>query len=366
MYCVSCKKKIPDDALFCQWCGKKQALADVAFHRRGNGLGSVYRSPSGSWCAEVTLGWYMDGGKKKRKKARKYGFKTKKEAVLYLERLNDRPDVVTSASFSELWERFAPDLAGLSTSKQTAYSIAWGKIKNDLGFRQISEVSSDELQAIAEKKAPTYYPRRDIKAVLSHLYQLALRDDLVEKNRASFIRLPKLEKTEREIFTADEVTLLWNDFEKSKDRVTAAMLVMIYTGMRPAELLGAVVENVHLDEHYMTGGAKTEKGKRRKIILPDRLLPVVSDMLAKAEHSKLCWYVGKNSFYDAWIEKRTALGLREALTPYCCRHTYVTNCTRLGLSPAMLQELVGHEDYETTLAYTHLSIADRLDAVNRL
>ena len=52
--------------------------------------------------------------------------------------------------------------------------------------------------------------------------------------------------------------------------------------------------------------------------------------------------------------------------PYCCRHTYITRLTALKVSPAMLQELAGHEDYETTLEYTHLSVADRLSEVNRL
>lgn len=49
-----------------------------------------------------------------------------------------------------------------------------------------------------------------------------------------------------------------------------------------------------------------------------------------------------------------------------CTATYITNLTALKVSPAMLQELAGHEDYDTTLEYTHLSIADRLAEVNRL
>jgi site-specific recombinase XerD len=40
--------------------------------------------------------------------------------------------------------------------------------------------------------------------------------------------------------------------------------------------------------------------------------------------------------------------------------------TALNVSPAMLKELAGHEDYETTLNYTHLSVEDRLKEVNRL
>ncbi len=77
-------------------------------------------------------------------------------------------------------------------------------------------------------------------------------------------------------------------------------------------------------------------------------------------------YGGRNAIYDSWNAMRDRLGLRSCLTPYCCRHTYITRLTALKVSPAMLQELAGHEDYDTTLDYTHLSVADRLAEVNRL
>ena len=146
----------------------------------------------------------------------------------------------------------------------------------------------------------------------------------------------------------------------------AGMLIMLYVGIRPGELLTIRAENVHPEAHYMTGGIKSERGKRRKLILPDKLLPIVREMLAHQKDGLLCWYKNKNDFYDEWVAKRTALGIREQLTPYCCRHTYITRLTALGVSPAMLQELAGHEDYDTTLDYTHLSVQDRLDAVNKL
>ena len=46
---------------------------------------------------------------------------------------------------------------------------------------------------------------------------------------------------------------------------------MIYTGLRPTELLEIQTENVHLDEKYMAGGMKTEAGKDRIIPLNDKI-----------------------------------------------------------------------------------------------
>lgn len=280
MTCISCKRELPDDAVFCLYCGKKQVKTSTSYHRRGNGLGSAYKSPSGTWVAEITLGFYIENGKKKKKKQRKYGFKTKRDALLYLDKLRSSSTDPKKITFSELWELYQPELEELSQSKQTAYRKAWDRISSHLGYRLIADVTSDELQKITDKMAATYYTRRDIKTVLSQLYKIALRDDRVDKNRAQYIRLPQLETTEREVFTDKEIQKLWKAFRTAPDHVTAAALTMLYTGMRTGEIKEIKVGNIDLESHFMTGGAKTEKGRRRKIIIPDKIVPVLEWLLS--------------------------------------------------------------------------------------
>ena len=356
MNCQYCKKKIPPESVYCMFCGRKVNKA-ISTHRRGNGLGSVFQTASGTYAAEVTIGFYIQNGKQKRKYARKYGFKTKKEAVMYLETLRDNKQALLSPSFADLFARL-----DISKPKQYAYNKAWERVAPYLASRKIADVSSAELQEVAET-AETYYTRRDIKTILSKCYQLAMRDELASINKAQFIELPPKEQTERLTFTAEQINLLWLDFE-TPSLVTAAALIMLYTGMRTGECKGLRRENIHLAEHYCTGGIKTEKGKRRKIIIPDKLIPVFEYLLQGS--SEMLFDVGKNYLPEQWQKKREQFGFPEQLTLYSCRHTYISRLTALGVSPAMLQELAGHEDYETTLNYTHLSISERLAEVNKL
>lgn len=354
MYCLSCKKQIPDDAIYCQWCGKKQIKSRATYHRRYNGAGTAYKAPSGTWTAEITLGYYVVNGKKKRKKRRKGGFKTKTDALRYLDKL---PTETPKITISSLYERL--DLDKLSKSKIDSYRKAWERVTPALAHRDINSLTADELQAAANV-ATTFYTRRDIKNLLSKIYQLAMRDDLTVTNKAQFIVLPEKETTERQTLTDENISRLWSDFNAEPCPVTAAALIMLYTGMRTGEIKALKAENVHISEHYLTGGIKTEKGKNRKIIIPDKIAPV------------LVWYLNakvstaRNYLAEQWERKRADLGIDSSVTLYCCRHTYITKLTELNASPAMLQELAGHEDYDTTLNYTHLSIGERLDLVNRL
>lgn len=366
MNCCSCTKTIPSDAVFCQFCGKKQPDKTAHKTRRGNGLGSVYRQPCGTWAAEVTIGFYVEDGKTKRKRKKKKGFTTKKEAILYLEQLREEKMQDKKIRFCDLWAEFEPHLEDISKTRRDSYNIAWSKISPLIAHKYIADITTKDLIRIAEDVAPTFYPRKDVKSVLSALYKLALQDDAIDRNRALEIPLPQHQTAEREVLTDDEIGALWADWNATKDKTSATALIMLYTGMRPAEILNVTLDLIHLDEHYMYGGLKTEKGKNRKIIIPDKLAPVISELTKSATKKRLLYYCHRTSFYDAFQLKRAELHIRDCISPYCCRHTYITRLTALNVSPAMLQELAGHEDYDTTLNYTHLSVADRLQAVNQL
>lgn len=367
MKCIKCKKDIPDDSLFCNHCGAKQDKPERHTKSRGNGQGSVYRSPSGNWTAEVTLGYYIKDGTKKRRKLKKGGFTKKKDAIAYLPILADQKEQKKHITVSELWELFkGGKYEKLSSSKQTAYNIAYKKVEDNIGYRDIDTLNVATLQQLVDDKGSSYYTKRDIKNLLSHLYKIALQDDYCDRNKAAYILLPELNSVEREIFHDSDITTLWNDYSNSKSIITGHILIMLYTGMRPGELLTIRKDNVNLDEQYLVGGIKTKKGKNRKIILPDKIMPIVRDLIRQSSSELLTTYSLDNDFYDEWTDKRKALNLSEKLVPYCCRHTYITRLTSLKVSPAMLQELAGHEDYDTTLDYTHLSIGERLAEVNRL
>lgn len=362
--CIKCNEKLPDGALYCPKCGKKQVpLKRTAAIRRGKGEGSAYKRGK-TWEAAVVLGYKLDDGRAIPIRATKGGFRTKREALDYLPMLKqNRPR--KTPTVNDLWYRYcnSRQYEKLSDSRKEKYEIVWRKIEKD-SFVNIDMLTVSDLQMMVDSHAKTFYPARDIKDLISKLYQLALPDRYVQINLAEYIELPPVNAKEREAFNQDEITALWNDYVAG-NWWTGYILLMIYTGMMPGELICARKSQVDWDGKQIVGaGIKTPKRKETPIVLADIILPVLADLCKHTDGEKLI-RINKDNFYERYYEALQRAGCRR-LTPYSCRHTAATTLALEKIQPSIIQKIMRHAKYSTTEQYIHISIDPMLEAVNQL
>lgn len=366
MNCIKCNAILPENAVFCPTCGKKQAVSQRkrSTSSRPNGTGSVYRRGK-TWMCALTLGHIIEAdGTRKVKKATKGGFKTKKEALEYIPILQSAPHRKIP-QLIDLWNTFrtSKKFEKLSDSRKEKYEIAWKKLEH-IWFWRIDELTTFDLQNAVDSAASTYYTARDLKNLLSKLYQIAMPDEFVKTNLAEYIELPDLNAKEQQPFNKEEIASLWNDYAAG-NWWTGYILLMIYTGMMPGELLSARKSHVDWDGKQIVGaGIKTEKRKATPIVLADFILPVLSDLCDHTSGDKLI-RINKDNFYVVYYESLERAGCRK-LTPYSCRHTTATTLALENIPPSVLQQIMRHSKFSTTEKYIHISIDPMLEAVNKL
>ena len=96
----------------------------------------------------------------------------------------------------DLWNQYEENkLPKLGESKQTAYKIARSRL-DSLMNKEITDLTTADLQDVVNKKSSSYYTARDMKTVLSHLYQIAMADQFVPANLSEHIELPELVEKE--------------------------------------------------------------------------------------------------------------------------------------------------------------------------
>ena len=330
---------------------------------RANGTGTAYKRGR-TWTVEVVLGYDVDTGRPDRRT--KGGFPTKTAALAYVPTLkNEDRTEQKPRSLNHYWRLWsASAMLKLSDSKQTAYRIAWGKwskVKHTI----IRNLDVATLQEVIDAQAPTYYPARDMRTLLSHLFKLAIADEQITVNRASYITIPPLDEGEPESFTMAEVASFWEHFEAG-DLFIGYPLLMIYSGMMPGELFKFEKTMIDWEKQEIFGcGIKTRERKRKPIVLADFIIPVLKTLCDAAPGKKVL-NMNHDNFYKEFKAALERCGCRE-LPPYSCRHTTAT-ALAMGnnVAATVIQRVMRHTKFSTTQRYIHPDNASALAAVNTM
>lgn len=368
MNCPRCLKQIPDDAVLCCYCARYIVRRPLSrAHQRGNGTGTAWKRGR-TWTAVVTKGWKRDeNGVNHQIRATKGGFKTKNEALAYCDTLKHgavRKNAPNLAHYWQLYER--NELLKLSSSKQTAYTIAWKKLKA-IQLRAVDTLTVQDLRDVVVTQAPTYYPARDMKVLLGHLFDLAGADRWVDKELPEYIILPELVEKQKQPFTEAEQTALWKLYD-SGDRRAAIPLIMIYTGMMPGEMQGLKLDMIDIDNQRITGASiKTKVRRASPIYLPDIIIPVLIDEMQHSVSKKgYVWPRNEDKFYENYYGALACAGCRR-LEPYSCRHTTAT-ALAIGenIAPQTVRKIMRWSTTKMLDRYAHPDDADALAALNKL
>lgn len=149
------------------------------------------------------------------------------------------------------------------------------------------------------------------------------------------------------------------------------LLIMIYTGLRPSELLNITTDNVHLEEQYMVGGMKTAAGRDRIIPIADKILPLIKNRYDPGKK-----YLINNKFGNHYDYKNYAnsnhvtvmqrLNLKHK--PHDCRHTFATLMNNAGANDVCVKLIMGHSfgNDITKGVYTHKTVRELLAEVNKI
>lgn len=365
MICKKCKKDVPDGR-YCIACGADQSASKKTRPRtRPNGTGTAYKRGS-TWTAQVTVGIKRDPdtGRVQQVRRTKGGFKTKREALEFCMQLANAAVPKKHVTFGDLWEQYEKTkFRQLSASKQCSYRTALKRI-GDMIYTRIDAVTIADLQGLVD--GLTFYCAQDIKSILRHMYRIAMMQGWTSRDLSEYIVLPPKNEHERTPFSDEEIRAIWRGYDGG-DTWAGYILLMIYTGMMPGELLHCRKDMIHLDSHQIIGaGLKTAERKNRPIVIADFLMPVVQALIDYTGDAPLLCDTYKRAFYKKYYDCLDRCGCRR-LTPYSCRHTTATACAvGAKIAPSVIQRIMRHAKLSTTQLYIHPDESAVLDAINTL
>lgn len=393
MLCKKCDKEIPDDALFCSYCGKKQSRTAAPVkkrNRRVSGTGSICKL-SGKRRKPYEVKVYVN------RQYKSMGtFSTESEAAFFLqnldiENISNRTNW-TLKQFYDIWTE-SKHFSKLSKSAVQAYSAAWSRLSvlenekmrnlKTSDFQHIVETAvkkkrfktrtAEEVRKMSDREKERYFSllaqpdeplgfdgKKDIKELAGFLCELAMKDDVINKNYADMIELSNEDvKVQKLNFTPEHISTIMQHDDLLAAKIT---LIFLYTGMRATELLELKKSAVDLQSMTITGGSKTEAGRNRIIPIHRNIAGYVKFF---KELSAECAYLitenGKPISYEKFTRRMfypmlDELGIarqdsagNNILTLHRTRHTWVQMAIEGGMTPEALQKIAGHAKYETSV-----------------
>ena len=331
-------------------------------YKRANGQGSVYKRGH-YWVAQVTIG-YRENGQPKYK--RKGGFRTKLEALTALPVIKDEATRKPVPTVAYYYKAFCKGRgANISQDKKTAYQIAYNRLA-PIHATAINDLTVPQLQELLNQTCTSYYPARDVRVLLNHLFKLAAVDGNANPGLPSLLELPRLRETHREAFTEEEQKALWAAWEAGKAGA-AIPLIMIYTGMMTGEMRQLTAAVVDLDAQEITGvGLKTEERRAKSVLIPDCVVPLLQDLIEQHPEGRL-FPMSQEDFYTLYYSALTDAGVTRHLTPYSCRHTTATAlAVTANVAPQTVQRIMRWASTKMMDRYVHPSDDAAREALNKL
>lgn len=340
------------------------------FKRRGNGMGTVYKLSGNRRAPFVAMAPAMEDVDGNVKRQVIGYFATQREAEDALSAFRSVPaPVVPSLTFEGLYEQWkVQGYKNTSKSAYYAYTAAWAKFSPIYKYK-VRDVKTPQLQFCVDRVAETGASKSSLNnmiIVAGKLFKFAMQFDLVNKNYAEFVVLPKMKKTEKAVFTDFQIRKLE---EGARDGVGVAshILVMCFTGWRIQEYLNLTVFDFDREARTLSGGLKTEAGVRT-VPVPDRVLPFVTAAFEKGE--RLC-PMNDDTFREKFYKTLDALEIQSEdvhrLTPHSTRHTFNSMLANAGVDVDTRMRLMGQKDAKTNInVYTHFELETLHKAVSNL
>lgn len=361
-----------------------------------NGYGSVVKlkgTRRQPWAVRISYLEEQPDGKVKRKRKYLEYFSDQKSAISYLAEYNnglvvkEHEKFVDNPTFAELYEKWKKYRKGLKSNPVDStwknYDIAFGFFA-PLHDKKVVSIRFQELQdCVSAKSSKSKTTIGSMRAILRGMWQYGINNEYLSTDitQTLVFEYTDSDTPVHTTFTEKELTLLWNSLYVVNN--VDIILIYIYTGLRPVELLDIESCNVHLDEKYMIGGVKTDAGKNRIIPIHDAILPLVEKRLADNRKylitNKFGNHYTRAVYHNSnWNTAMLNLGLNHA--PHDCRYTFAYLADKAEMNETCKKIILGHSlanksgtafktgstSDVTHGTYTEKTLQDLLDAVNML
>lgn len=233
--------------------------------------------------------------------------------------------------------------------------------------KDLNQLNKDDINNFLKNMDASSRTKAHYLTVLNSYYNYLIFTGLLSMNPCDMIKSPKIEKKLPVYLTIEEIDKLFNiRLNKPIDYRNKAMLELLFaTGTRISELTSLTLSQINFEESIIKVMGKGKK---------ERIIPIANNALnyLKVYIYNYREYLVKNTneyvflnkngekisrqgFFKILKKMAQDSGINKNISPHVLRHSFATYLLNNGVDLRVIQELLGHENLETTEIYSHLT-----------
>ena len=230
-------------------------------------------------------------------------------------------------------------------------------------FDFLSYLSSERESADGENGISAAARARKLSAIKSFFKYLTVRTKQLDENPVADLEYPKIRKSLPKYLTLEESSALLRSVSgQNEKRDYAILMLFLNCGIRRSELVGLNMSDVYEDrirvvgkgnkERFVYFGSACRKAidnylvERNKIVLTDN-----KALFGSRDHNRISVSAVHRLVKKALLQA----GLDSTqFSAHKLRHTAATMMLSGGVDVKTVQEVLGHENLNTTQIYTHI------------
>ena len=310
----------------------------------------------------------------------------------------------------ELVERYLSTKTGVKPNTLMNYQFVTNLLqKEEFAWKRIGEVKTSDAKLFLiklQQDGRRYSTVKTVRGVLRPAFQMAVDDDLLNKNPFAFELAGVVvnDSVTREAITRDQMNkfLKFVHDDNCYCKYYEVVYILFHTGMRISEFCGLTIKDIDFENHLINIDHQLQRNSDMSIVIQETKTHAGTRKLPMTEDVERCFRAiiedrptpryeriidGHSGFLFLdedclplvamhWEHRFNHMVKRyndiyrvqmPNITPHVCRHTYCSNQSKAGMNPKTLQYLMGHSDIGVTLnTYTHLGLEDAAEELRRM
>ncbi|HUM47281.1 MAG TPA: site-specific integrase [Chitinophagales bacterium] len=234
-----------------------------------------------------------------------------------------------------------------------------------INIHDLKPAMFDDMKDFMKQRGNNKFTQWSFFKVIKTYINLARRDGLLIQNpfKGYPVRPPK---STRNFLDEKEVATLYHHYlsphcHSTHRKVLQYFLFSCFTGLRISDI--SRLQHDHLINQQLHFVAKKNRTDNKRITIP---LPDEAMQFITSTQGPLFTTISDQKTNKALKEIAVVCKIKKRLTYHVSRHTYGYLLVKRGVNPAVVKELMGHENINTTMIYVHINDQQKLDGATRL